>query len=563
LTIPDPNLALATANAVLDGGRLAEALDYLREAHHRYPWHAGVASRFADALQSVGRLPEAVSAYERALQIDAALPESWYGAGCAHLALGAYGAAAAAFGKACRLRPMFGAAHYNLAAAQFQLGRIESAIAHYERAARLDAGLEARAQANIACIIPGSSDADNATVLRVRRLWADAEARRLARAPTADAAAPARGCTAAPAPRSRKLRIGYVSAFFGSRNWMKPVFALINRHDRTAFEIHFFFDGDPPSSGSGYRDHDADVVHDMRGADNERAAAHVAEWDIDVLVDLNGYSFPGRLPLLMRRPAKRLVGWFNMFATSGMRAFDWIVGDAAVIPSREEPHYCEKVHRLPGTYVAFEVLYPVPEVAPPPCLAAGGAIRFGYLGSQYKLTDAVIGSWAAILQGAPKSDLFIKTAALEDGSTQADLRSRFEALGVDAARLHFAGSSEHFDFLGAYRHIDIALDTFPYSGGTTTMEALWQGVPVLSFDGDRWASRTSKSLLLAAGLGEWVRPDRTSYVEHAVHLAGAPETPAMLARLRAGMREQLRASAICDADGLCRAMEAFYTQIAG
>ncbi len=139
---------------------------------------------------------------------------------------------------------------------------------------------------------------------------------------------------------------------------------------------------------SGYRDHDADVVHDMRGADNERAAAHIAEWDIDVLVDLNGYSFPSRLPLLMRRPAKQLVAWFNMFATSGMRAFDWIVGDAAVIPSREEPHYCEKVHRLPGTYTAFEVLYPVPEVAPPPCLAADGAIRFGYLGSHYKLTDA-------------------------------------------------------------------------------------------------------------------------------------------------------------------------------
>ena len=557
MTIPDPHLALATADAMLASGRLAEALDYLREAHDRYPWHAGVAARFADGLQSAGRLPEAVSVYARALQVDAASTEAWYGAGCAHLALRAYGAAAAAFGKACRLRPISAAAHYNLAAALFQLGRIEPAIAHYECAARLDAELAARAQANIACIIPGSIDADNATVLRVRRLWADEQMRRLAQAPPARA----QGRTATVPPRTGKLRIGYLSAFFGNRNWMKAVFALINRHDRTAFEIHLFFDGDPPSSESGYRDHDADVVHELRGADNERAAAHIAQWDIDVLVDLNGYSFPSRLPLLMGRPAKRLVGWFNLFATSGMHAFDWIVGDAAVIPSREEPYYCEKVHRLPGTYTAFEVLYPVPEVAPPPCLAAGGAIRFGYLGSQYKLTDVVIGSWAAILQRAPTADLFIKTAALDDGSTQADLRSRFEALGIDPARLRCAGSSEHFEFLGAYRQIDIALDTFPYNGGTTTMEALWQGVPVLSFDGDRWASRTSKSLLLAAGLGEWLRPDRASYVEHAVRLATDPETPAMLARLRTGMREQLRASAVCDADGLCKAMEAFYTQI--
>jgi len=559
--MPDPHLALASADAMLASGRLAEALDCLREAHDRYPWHAGVAARLADGLQSAGRLPEAVSQYARALQIDPASTEAWYGAGCAHLALRAYGAAAAAFGKACRLRPISGAAHYNLAAALFQLGRIESAIAHYECAAGLDAELAARAQANIACIIPGSIDADNAAVLRARRLWADQQQQRAAHAPPADAAARAQDPAATVPPRTGKLRIGYLSAFFGNRNWMKAVFALINRHDRNALEIHLFSDGDPPSSESGYRDHDADVVHDMRGANNERAAAHIGQWDIDVLVDLNGYSFPSRLPLLMGRPAKQLVGWFNLFATSGLRALDWIVGDAAVIPSREEPYYCEKVHRLPGTYTAFEVLYPVPEVAPPPCLAAGGAIRFGYLGSHYKLTDVVVGSWAAILQRAPQADLFIKTAALDDGSTQADLRSRFEALGIDPARLCFEGRSEHFDFLGAYRHIDIALDTFPYSGGTTTMEALWQGVPVLSYDGDRWASRTSKSLLLAAGLGEWLRPDRASYVEHAVRLATDPETPAMLARLRTGMREQLRASAVCDADGLCKAMEAFYTQI--
>ncbi len=109
-----------------------------------------------------------------------------------------------------------------------------------------------------------------------------------------------------------------MSAFFGNRNWMKPVFALINRHDRAAFEIHMFSDGGPPAAENGYRDHDADVVHDLRGADNERAAAHIAQWDIDVLVDLNGYSFPSRLPALMHRPAKRIVGWFNMIATSGV-----------------------------------------------------------------------------------------------------------------------------------------------------------------------------------------------------------------------------------------------------
>ena len=116
--------------------------------------------------------------------------------------------------------------------------------------------------------------------------------------------------------------------------------------------------------------------------------------------------------------------------------------------------------------------------------------------------------------------------------------------------------------LRSYDRIDIALDTFPYNGGTTTAEALWQGVPVLTFDGDRWASRTSRSILLAAGLTDWVMADVAQYVQRAVVLANDPETPRMLAALRAGMRDRLRSSAACDTAALCRAMERFYQQIA-
>lgn len=519
--------------------------------------NAADATRLADGLQIAGRLVEAVAAYREALRIDEKSVTAWYGAGCAYLALNSYGAASIAFKRACELAPDSGPAHYNFAAALFQLGRVETAVLSFLRAALLDPQLAHGAHANVACIIPGSSDAANDTVLLARRQWADTEARDLAAAPPA----------AAPSEK-KKCRIGYLSAFFGHQNWMKAVFSLINRHDRQAFEIHLFSDGEPPSAHSGYQDHDADVVHDIRGADNDRAAAHIHEWAIDVLVDLNGYSFQSRLPLLMRRPARRVVTWFNMFATSGIRAFDWIVGDDAVIGPGEEVHYCEKIHRLPGTYTAFEVLYPVPDVAPPPCAAsgratAGGAVAFGCLGSHYKLTDAVVAAWATILKGAPRSTLFIKNAALEDGSTRLDLTARLAGSGIDLTRVTLQGRSEHFDFLDAYRRVDIALDTFPYNGGTTTMEALWQGVPVLSFDGDRWASRTSKSILLAAGMGDWVLPDRNSYERRAIELANDAATPAMLAALRGAMRERLKSSAACDTETACRAMEAFYTSIAG
>ena len=124
------------------------------------------------------------------------------------------------------------------------------------------------------------------------------------------------------------------------------------------------------------------------------------------------------------------------------------------------------------------------------------------------------------------------------------------------------GPAEHFAFLAAYERVDIALDPFPYSGGTTTMEALWQGVPVLTFNGDRWASRTSRSLLLAAGLDAWCLADRDAFVRHAIALAVSPTTPSELAAIRAAMRDRLAKTAACDGAALCRGLETLYEEIA-
>jgi predicted O-linked N-acetylglucosamine transferase (SPINDLY family) len=139
------------------------------------------------------------------------------------------------------------------------------------------------------------------------------------------------------------------------------------------------------------------------------------------------------------------------------------------------------------------------------------------------------------------------------------LIARFASRGIAPDRLVLSGGAEHFEFLRGYDEVDIALDTFPYNGGTTTTEALWQGVPVLSFNGDRWASRTSRSLLLAADLADWVVANEREYVERAIALAQRDATPAALTRMRQEMRSRLRASAACDTGTLCRALEELYT----
>jgi predicted O-linked N-acetylglucosamine transferase (SPINDLY family) len=231
-----------------------------------------------------------------------------------------------------------------------------------------------------------------------------------------------------------------------------------------------------------------------------------------------------------------------------------------VIPAAEEAFYSEPIERVPGSYLAFQVSDPVPDVKPPPCLD-NGHITLGCLGSAYKITAEVVAAWATVLHAAPTARLLLKNGTLDEPSNRAATLARFAAAGIGADRLILEGRAPHFEFLAAYDGIDVALDTFPYSGGTTTMEALWQGVPVLTFNGDRWASRTSRSLLLAAGLPEWVANDCAGYVGQAIALANDPQSPQRLAALRSGMRERLRASAACDVTCLCRALEQIYLRL--
>jgi predicted O-linked N-acetylglucosamine transferase (SPINDLY family) len=507
--------------------------------------------RRADALHLDRKYPEAIEAYRRALAGDASLHEAWYGLGCASLTLKAYADATAALRHAVALAPNADVVHCNLAEALFQLGEIDAAIAEYQRAAESTiAEVRSVALGGIACIAPGAPQQDNFTINMARRRWIDWLARGI------------RPVTRAAPEPGRKLRIGYLSAFYGQRNWMKLYMGVINAHDRDRFEIHLLADGAAPSAECGYTDQAEDRIWEIGGVPNASLAQHIAEAGLDVLVDLNGYSGQRRLPLFLYRPARRQISWLGMYGTTGLREIDCVVGDAAAVPPGEERYYTEPVARVPGSYLAFWVFYKVPDVAPPPCLSAL-YLTFGCFSSAYKLTGQTIAAYAAILRDAPSSRLLLRNRTLDEASNRAALLARFAQYGIGADRLTLEGEAEHFDFLRTYDRVDVALDTFPYNGGTTTAEALWQGVPMLTCNGDRWAGRTSRSLLLAGGLDAWVAADVPGFIAAAVALAHAPDTPARLAALRSGMREQLRASAACDVAGLCRSLEALYTAPTG
>ena len=533
-------------------GRPGEAIPILEAAIPWSPDPARLYAALADALHAQGDRPRAIDVYRRAVALDPTLEDAWWGLGCAAAALDDHVAAAHSFGRLTAIRPDHGLAWHNLGKSHFLLGQIDPALQAYRAAAQhLPEEARCLTLSNIAVVIPGSPASDNRSILEARRDWA------LQCLPPHPAAKvfPARSDEP-----GRPLRLGYVSAFFARRNWMKPVWRLLDHHDRDRFQVHVFSDGPEPDPCHGYRKDPRDQFHDVNGWSNARLARLIEEQAIDLLVDLNSFSWPARLPLYALRPAPVQIAWFSLFATSGTACFDGLVADAHVIPPEEEDFYTETILRVPGSYLTFQVPYPVPDVGPAPCLGRGH-LTFGCLAPQYKITTEVVAVFARILRESPGTRLVLKNTLLGQPSCREFVRGLFARFGIPAERVDLDGPDEHFAFLERYLDIDVALDTFPYNGGTTTTEAIWQGVPVLAFAGDRWVSRISASLLRAAGLAEFVASDLEGFVVRAIALARDPDTPARLDAVRRTLRDRLRAAPVCDVPGFARNLETIYFQL--
>jgi predicted O-linked N-acetylglucosamine transferase (SPINDLY family) len=526
-------------------GQFAPARELLRQAvsvaqdqaeyHHALGLALNALEEYEPAIVSFTRTLVLAPAHQRATE---ALAQSWYGLGCAKNSASEFAVAQHCFSQALNLQPDWLEARHNLGRALYESGFVSEAFRHFKLCAEMNKPGSEQSCAMLAVIVPGVPEAGNAQILATRKAWLKQD---LPPPPIATS-------------HHTPLRAGYVSSFFHRDNWMKPVWGLINQHDRRAIQVHLFSDCAAADIQHGYRAHPEDIYLDASALSNDDLAKAIQHHAIDVLVDLNGYSNMRRLPLFAQRVAPLQIGWFNMYATTGLNTFDYLIGDANVILPEEEPFYSEKIIRVDGSYLTFDVNYPVPPIVSRP----HEPIVYGALASQYKITEEVVEAWSQILHQAPATSLLLKNKQMATDTGRNLLTSRFARHGINPERLHLEGPEPHFNFLRAYERIDIALDTFPYNGGTTTTEALWQGVPVVTFHGDRWASRTSASILRAANLHEFVATDLEGYIALAVAFAHKPD---QLTSLRKTMRRRLTESPVCNTKSFAQQMEKIYREL--
>jgi predicted O-linked N-acetylglucosamine transferase (SPINDLY family) len=324
----------------------------------------------------------------------------------------------------------------------------------------------------------------------------------------------------------------------------------VEHRDRDRFEVVCYSGVDRPDEVTAQLRAQVDRWRDVAALSDEQSAQVVREDRVDILVDLAGHTGGGRLMTFARKPAPVQMTYLGYPNTTGLKAVDYRITDALADPvGTADGLHSEKLIRLEGCFLSYTLLDELPPVAP----REPGPVTFGSFNNLAKISPTTIRLWAGVLAAAPQARLVVKATSLGDEPTRTLAAQRFAAQGLPMDRVELLGPQRTQDqHLRTYARIDVALDTFPYNGTTTTCEALAMGVPVVSLYGGHHASRVGLSILTAAGCGQWATEDANQFIETACGLAQEA------AHWRLRLRDQLRRSTLCDGRGMARKIESAY-----
>jgi predicted O-linked N-acetylglucosamine transferase (SPINDLY family) len=538
----DPVALLNVGNLLTVKGQREEALATIRRAVELHPDFPEAHYNLGNVLRKGGQWDEAAAAYRRALELRPQYSDAWGNLGIALAERNEPDEAITAYRRALELNPKDAAAQSNLSGALKDRGEVEEAVKALRRAVELAPG-QPWVLSNLIYTLLFQSRLEAEVIAADEREWN----RRFAE-PLRKEWKPH---TNDPEPE-RRLRIGYVSPDFYRHpicHFMRP---LLEGHDRERVEVYCYASVRRPDEFTERARRAADVWRDVLSLDDAGLAERIREDEIDILVDLTQHMANNRLLLFGRKPAPVQVSWLGYPAGTGLPAIDYRLTDHLLDP--EGAYWADSVEkpiRLPHCWFCFDQIES-PEVTALPALRAGH-VTFGCLNNFCKVNEAVLRMWAAILRTVEGSRLLLHCPA---GVTRERLREWFSAQGIAADRLELVGrTATREDYFRLYQRIDIGLDPFPYNGGTTTCDALWMGVPVVSLAGRSGVSRIGLSVSTNLGLPEWVASSEAEYV--AITTRQAADL-SRLADLRGTLRARLEASPLMDTAGFAREVEHAY-----
>jgi FkbM family methyltransferase len=341
----------------------------------------------------------------------------------------------------------------------------------------------------------------------------------------------------------KKLRIGLISGGFQRHpvGWM--ITGSLKHLPSDQFEIYCYTTSNRYDEITNRISEIADRWRSVVGYSDKTINRLIRDDEIDILIELSGHAVDNRLRTIALEPAPVIVKWVGgLFNTTGLEPVDFLITDQYESPAGEEEFYTEKLVRMPDDYVSYLPPKYMPDVEPPPAIE-NEYITFGCFNNPSKINEKILTHWAAIMNRLPKSRLMLKSKQYDTVALTQRIIRRMEQEGIAKDRLTFKGQSNHKDHLSHYNKIDIALDPWPYSGGLTTCEALYMGVPVITKPGPTFAGRHSTTHLANAGFTDWVVDTWDEYVEKSAALAGDVE---QLAALRSSVHKQVTDSPLCN-----------------
>ncbi len=535
--------AFNLGNALHGLGRTQAAADLYRQAAALRPNYVDALVNLGNMYKELGEFAAAAEAYEGAIR---ARPDSVIALnnfGCLLRTLGRYDEAEAAFRHGLQWDPGHAALYDNLGSVLKDSGELDAAIDCFRESLRLNPD-NAATHSNLAYALSFQS-LQAAPILAECLRW---------NARFAAALNPAPDSHANDRSPDRRLRIGYVSPDFRDHCQSLFTIPLLSQHDHAAFEVFCYSSVERPDDTTRRIAAFADTWRDVRSLDDANVAALIRADRIDILIDLTMHMAGARPLVFARRPAPIQIAWLAYPGTTGLQAIDYRLSDSRLDPAGYDDHYAERTIRLPDSFWCYDPLTEEPAINPLPAIERG-YVTLGCLNNPCKLTDTTLRLWGGVLRALPDARLQLMSAP---GSHRAHLLRRLAVHGVAETRVSFVPFRPRAEYLRSYHEIDLGLDTFPYNGHTTSLDALWMGVPTISRVGGTCVGRAGLSQLFQLGLEQLTAATDRGFVEAAVALArNLPH----LAELRRSLRARLERSPLMDAQRFAANMETIYRAV--